>query len=197
MRFAAVVVVFAATLSAAVPAFAQAPSRIRGTIVAVDATTMALKSRDGRDLTLKLADNLGVAVAKAARFEDIKEGDYVGSATRKNANGDAVALEVHYLAPTTAPGHIAWDLEPGTQMTNANVVSKVVGTADHQLVLKYPDGEQKIVVPVGVPIVRAVPGTRADLVPGEYVFVAAQTAPDGTITAQRIQVSKDGVRPPQ
>jgi len=72
----------------------------------------------------------------------------------------------------------------------------VVGTSDRQLVLKYPDGEQKIVVPAGVPIVRTVAGTRADLVPGEYVFVAAQTAPDGTITAQRIQVSKDGVRPP-
>jgi len=197
MRFAAVVVAFAAALSAAVPVCAQTPSRIRGTIVAVDATTMALKSRDGRDLTLKLADNLGVAVAKAARFEDIKEGDYVGSATRKNANGDAVALEVHYIAPTVAPGQVAWDLEPGTQMTNANVASKVVGTSDHQLVLKYPDGEQKIVVPAGVPIVRTVAGTRADLVPGEYVFVAAQTAPDGTITAQRIQVSKDGVRPPQ
>jgi hypothetical protein len=29
------------------------------------------------------------------------------------------------------------------------------------------------------------------------VFVAAQSAADGKLTAQRIQVSRDGVKPPQ
>ncbi|MGE5791263.1 MAG: hypothetical protein ACM36B_01135 [Bacteroidota bacterium] len=51
-------------------------------------------------------------------------------------------------------------------------------------------------VPEGVPIVRAVPGSRSDLAVGEYVFVAAQAFPDGKMTALRIQVSKDGVKPP-
>jgi hypothetical protein len=45
--------------------------------------------------------------------------------------------------------------------------------------------------------VRTVPGTRADLLPGEYVFVSGQSAGDGSLTALRVQVSKDGVRPPQ
>jgi len=45
--------------------------------------------------------------------------------------------------------------------------------------------------------VRSVPGTRADLMPGEYVFTTAQSGGDGALTATRIQVSKDGVRPPQ
>lgn len=35
------------------------------------------------------------------------------------------------------------------------------------------------------------------LVVGEYVFAAAQAGGDGALTAQRVQVSKDGVRPPQ
>jgi hypothetical protein len=51
-------------------------------------------------------------------------------------------------------------------------------------------------VPEGVPIVRAVPGSRSDLAVGGYVFVAAQAFPDGKMTALRIQVSKDGVKPP-
>ena len=38
--------------------------------------------------------------------------------------------------------------------------------------------------------------TFAVAVPGEYVFVAAQTGADGVVTALRVQVSKDGVRPP-
>ncbi|MGH8683071.1 MAG: hypothetical protein ACREVP_16360, partial [Burkholderiales bacterium] len=60
----------------------------------------------------------------------------------------------------------------------------------------YKDGMQKILVPDGVPLVRAVPGTRADLKPGEYIWTGAQVAPDGKITAGRIQVSKEGVKPP-
>ena len=82
-------------------------------------------------------------------------------------------------------------------MTNANVEATVAAAGKRELTLKYKDGVQKIVVPEGIPLVRAVPGSRSDLVPGEYVFVAAQVAPDGKMTALRIQVSKDGVKPPQ
>ena len=91
-----------------------------------------------------------------------------------------------------------WPLAPGSTMTNANVAEALVGaTGVRELTLRYKDGEQKIVVPAQAPIVRAVPGARADLKVGEYVFVAAQPAPDGRLTAQRIQVSRDGVKPPQ
>jgi len=45
--------------------------------------------------------------------------------------------------------------------------------------------------------VSAVSGFRADLVVGEYVFIGVQAAADGTLSAARVQVSKDGVRPPQ
>ena len=82
-------------------------------------------------------------------------------------------------------------------MTNANVESIVIGTGRRELTLKFKDGTHKIVVPEGTPLVRAVPGARADLAPGEYVFTVAQVGADGTLTAPRIQVSKDGVKPPQ
>jgi hypothetical protein len=175
---------------------AQTAVRIRGTITAVDVNTLAVKSREGQDLRLMLDDNLGVTVAKAIRFEDIKQGDYVGSTATKRPDGTLVAVEVHYLPPAAAAGHTPWDLQPGSTMTNANVEAIVQSAGKRELTLKYKDGEQKILVPEGVPIVRAVPGSRADLVVGEYVFVAAQPAPDGKLTALRIQVSKDGVKPP-
>jgi hypothetical protein len=116
----------------------------------------------------------------------------------KRADGTLVALEVHYLAPAVPPGHLPqWDLQPGATMTNANVEAAVVSAGVRELTLKYKDGTQKILVPEGVPIVRTVPGSRADLVVGEYIFAAAQAFPDGKMTVQRIQVSKEGVRPPQ
>jgi hypothetical protein len=181
---------------AAGAADAQQPMRVRGTITAVDGNVLSVKSRDGKDLKLQLSDKLGVSVAKAIKFEDIKQGDYVGSATTKRADGVLVALEVHYLPPAVPPGHIPWDLQPGSMMTNANVEAIVIAAGKRELTLKYRDGMQKILVPDGVPLVKAVPGARSDLRPGEYIFTVAQVAPDGKITAERIQVSKDGVKPP-
>ena len=115
----------------------------------------------------------------------------------KRPDGTLVALEVHYLPPNIPTSHGPWDLQPNSTMTNANVEAIVSAAGNRELTLKHKDGVQKIVVPEGIPLVRAVPGSRSDLVPGEYVFVAAQVAPDGKMTALRIQVSKDGVKPPQ
>ncbi len=180
----------------ATTADAQTPMRVRGTITAIDGNVLSVKSRDGKDLKVHVADDVGVTVTKAIKFEDIKQGDYVGSATTKRADGALVALEVHYVPPQVPSGHIPWDLEPGSMMTNGNVEAMVAATGTRELTLKYKDGMQKILVPEGVPLVRAVPGNRADLRPGEYIWTGAQVAPDGKITAARIQVSKDGVKPP-
>jgi hypothetical protein len=190
-------IALAAALTLAGAAEAQTTARVRGTITGIDDSMLAVKSREGQDVKLRLADNTTVGVVKAVRFEDIKQGDYVGSTAVKRADGALVALEVHYIPPTAAPGHTPSDLQPGATMTNANVESIVQATGNRELTLKYKDGAQKILVPEGVPIVRAVPGARSDLAVGEYVFVIAQAASDGQLTALRIQVSKDGVKPPQ
>jgi hypothetical protein len=190
------IALFCGALALAGAADAQTAARIRGTITGFDGSVLALKSREGQDLKLQLVENATVAVAKPVKFEDFKSGDYVGATAIKRPDGTLVALEVHYLPPTVPPGHIAWDLQPGSTMTNANVEAIVAAAGKRELTLKYKDGEQKILVPEGIPLARTVPGSRADLVVGEYVFVAAQAFPDGKMAALRIQVSKDGFKPP-
>jgi hypothetical protein len=182
---------------AATNAGAQTNVRVRGTITAVTADTLGVKSRDGQDLRLKLADKVTVAAAKAMTIDDLKPGDYVGVTAVRGGDGKPVAREVHTIARTVKEGHGPWDLEPGSTMTNANVDAVVAATGNRELTLKYQGGSQTIRIPEGTPIVTQVPADRSYLVPGEYVFIVAQKADDGTLTALRIQVSKDGVRPPQ
>ena len=171
--------------------------RLRGTITSVEGNTLSVRSREGENLALQMPENVAVAVAKAVRFEDIKQGDYVGATTRKQPDGSMVAIEVHYLAPSVPEGQTPWDLEPGSTMTNANVAASVAATGKRELTLQFKGGSQKVIVPESAALVRAVPGTRADLKPGEYVFAIVQKGADGKLTAPRIQVSKDGVKPPQ
>jgi hypothetical protein len=58
---------------------------------------MSVKSREGRELVLRLADNLGVAVAKGASVGDIRRGDDVGSATRRSPDGEDAVVPGAYV----------------------------------------------------------------------------------------------------
>ena len=185
-------------LSAGFAAAQQKTQRIRGTITAFDGTTLSVKSREGTDLSIELGEKASVAAAKAITLADLKPGAYVGATTQKRADGALVALEVHTLPPAVAPGHRPWDLEPGSMMTNANIESVVQSAGGQELTLVYKDGSQKILVPPGTPIVTTVSADRSYLKPGEYVWLNANVGADGKLTfSGRIQVSHDGVKPPQ
>jgi hypothetical protein len=64
-----------------------------------------------------------------------------------------------------------------------------------ELTLEYKGGSQKVFVPQGVPMFTTVPGDRSLLVRGATVFTVARPGPDGVLTAARVTVSKDGVKP--
>jgi len=186
-----------ALLLASAVAGAQTPMRVRGTITSLDGDVLSVKTRDGKDVRISLAPNYSVAAAKAVTLADFTPGSYVGSTAKKNAAGQLVASEVHRLPPQAPAGHTPWDTAPGDTMTNANVASVVKAASGNELTLDYKGGSQKILVPDGTPIVDFVPGDKSLLVPGATVFVGAQVAADGKVTAARVAVSKDGVKPPQ
>jgi hypothetical protein len=183
-------------LLAVAAAQAQTSVRVRGTITAIDGNVLSVKSREGREMKITLADNVTVSVAKAIRFEEIKPGDKLGVTSMPGPNGMPVAVEVHYLPPGVPEGQGPWDLQPGSTMTNAIVAAIVTATGNRELTLQFQGTTQKVAVPESAALARTVPGSRSDLVAGEYVFTVAQGVDDQSLSAARIQVSKDGVKPP-
>jgi hypothetical protein len=186
---------------AATAAYAQTPVRVRGVITALDGNVMSVKTREGRDVKVELTDKIAVATVQALRLADIKQGDGVGATTRPGPGDALTALEVHVFPanmPVPNEGHRPWDLEPGSMMTNARVTAVLQSTNGREMTLTYKDGAQKIIVPEGTPIVTAAAADRSALKPGETVFFGAQAGSDGVLSPTgRIQVSKDGVKPPQ
>ena len=177
-------------------AVAQTPTRVRGTISALDGDVLSVKSRDGKDLQIHLAPDVQVATTKKASAADFKPGAYVGVTSVKGPDGRLVARRVHALGPQVPQMHAPWDSIPDSMMTNATLEGTAQVGAGTELVLKHKDGEQKILATPQTEYYTFAPGTRADLKRGETIFTSARPE-GGKLLAQRVAVSKDGVKPPQ
>ncbi len=173
--------------------------RIRGRIAAVNGNMLTVDSRDGRALGVTLFDPPTVLAVRNVDLSTITANSYVGIATRMGPDGKMVALEVLVFPEASrgaGEGHYPWDLEPGSMMTNGTVSGVVTSAAGRELSVRYKDSSKTIVVPPGVPVVTFVPASRSDLKPGATVFLNATLSPEGTPTASRVVVGKDGVAPP-
>ena len=176
------------------------PVRVRGTIERVDGDIFIVRSRDGTELKVGLADKaLIVAIIKAS-LSDVKPNSFVGVTGMPQPDGSQRAVEVHIFPEAmrgTGEGHYAWDLRPQSTMTNGNVEQTVASTEGQTLIIKFKDGEKKIVVPPDTPIVGYMPGDKNELKAGVKIFIAAaKKLPDGTLQALRVNFGKDGLTPP-
>src|SRR4029453_13324180 len=116
---------------------------------------------------------------------DIKQGTYIGVAGMPQADGSQKALEVHIFPESmrgVGDGHRGWDLQASSTMTNGNVEATAAASDGQTVTLKYKDGEKKIAIPAGIPVVLYVPGELGELKPGAKIFVsAANKQPHGTL----------------
>ena len=171
--------------------------RIRGTVTAVESGVLALRTREGTALRIRLVESTVVTTARAIALADLSRDTYVGVTAVKAPDGTLVARGLHTLPKTAAEGHGAWDLEPGATMTNAYIAADAQVGDGRELTMAFKGGTVRVRVPPGTPVITADPASREALVPGRYVFMSARLDPDDTLTALRITVEKDGVRPPQ
>jgi hypothetical protein len=183
-----------------VSALAQGQQRrVRGDVTSMDGNVMHVTTREGDKLDVHLDDKYTVTAVVKISKDAIKPGVFVGTATMPSADGTQRALEVLVFpesARGSGEGHYPWDLRPGSMMTNATV-GEVASVGDaHKMTLKYKDGQQTVVVPDNVPIVTFEPGERSMLKPGAHVLFGATARPDGSYTATRVNVGKDGLVPP-
>jgi hypothetical protein len=180
-------------------ASAQNAVRLRGTITAFDGAVLSVKSRDGQDLRIEIPQDARVTYPRALKLADLKPGTALGTTAVERPDGKLIAREVHvFVGATEAPseGHRPMDIEPGATMTNGTVNATVQATNGRELTVNYKGGSQQVIVPEDVLVFESVSADRSLLVAGEYVVVNATATADGRLSATRVQVSKDGVKPP-
>jgi hypothetical protein len=195
-------VIAAAVMASSLYAIAQqppSPSRVRGTIEAVDGDVLAVKSRSGEDFKLHMAGDMRVVGITKISLDDIKVGSFIGATTVPGPDGGANAVEVHVFPENmrgTGEGSRPFDLRPNSTMTNATVADSVAGNDGHTLIVKYKDGEKKVVVSPETPVVTYVPADKSELKAGAKVIAFIKKLPDGSFEANRISVGLNGLTPP-
>ena len=195
---AAVVMVTASTLYA-IAQQPPTPSRVRGTIEAVDGDVLAVKSRGGEDVKLHMTGDINVVGISKISLAEVKVGSFIGTTTVPGPDGSQNAVEVHVFPEAmrgTGEGSRPYDLRPNSTMTNATVADSVVGNDGHTLMVKYRGGEKKVVVSPETPVVTYVPADKSDLKPGAKVIAFTRKLPDGSLETSRVSVGRDGLTPP-
>jgi hypothetical protein len=194
----ALAVVVASSLSA-VAQQPPSPSRVRGTIEAVDGDVLSVKSRSGEDVKLRMTGDARVVGITKISLTDIKVGSFIGTTTVPGPDGSQNAVEVHVFPEDmrgTGEGSRPYDLRPNSTMTNATVAQAVAGNDGHTLMVKYKDGEKKVAVSPETPVVTYVPADKSDLKAGAKIIAFVKQLPDGSYETNRISVGRDGLTPP-
>ena len=187
---------------------ANQPDRIRGQIITVEASSIAVKTGDDMTVRLGLPDNLTVLSLTKASFTDVDFGVYVGSISKRlDEYSPIVRDSLSWLHKGfelrifdeqlrgLALGHTKWDLTPMSVMTHGWVDDLEIRV----LSIKYGPTEEEetdVDIPREVPILSLSLGDKTLIKPGAHVFAGAQKDTDGNYKAVFIMVGEDGIVPP-
>ena len=137
-----------------------------------DGPMLSLKTRDGAMLNVKVDDKARVAALVKASLADIKTDSFIGVAGIPQPDGSIQAFSIHIFLPTqrgvVADRHSPWDARPNSTMTNGYVENAVTSKDGETLMVKYKDGEKKIVVTPQTVIAAVAPGKKEELKAGTH-----------------------------
>jgi hypothetical protein len=188
---------FALTFPVTTQAQPAPGQRVVGQIAAVEGAVLTIKTDKG-EVKLRLADKAAVYALREGTIADVKPGAFIGVGAMPMADGTQRAIQVTVFSEPqrgTGEGHRPWT-QPGSTMTNATVDTSVAAVEGRTVTVRYPDGEQRIVIPPDLAIRSYSVGERSELRPGAHVAVVGATkAADGMLQAGRINVGRGGVIP--
>jgi hypothetical protein len=188
-----------ATAFAVTTASAQQPQtqRVVGKIEGVDGAVLVVKTTQG-EAKVGVTSNVQVYGVTKATVADIKPHSYIGVGATPQADGSQKAIRVMIFAEPqrgVGEGHRPWT-RPNTTMTNATVDTTVASVNGQVIMVKYKDGEKKIIIGPDATINAYVVGDKSELKPGANIAInAAAKKPDGSLEANRINVGRGDVIP--
>jgi|SRR5690242_11800183 hypothetical protein len=182
-------------------ALAQQPAAVRvvGAVEDFDGHVLAVKSEKLGGVKVNLTADATVFGVTEATIADVKPGAYIGVGATPLPDGSQRAIQVTILAESQrglSEGHRPWDARPNSTMTNGTVDQTVADVDGRLVIVKYKNGEKKIIVPPDARILTYQAGDKSELKPGAYIaIVRAIKKPDGSLETNRVNVGRGEVVP--
>lgn len=161
---------------------------VEGTIAAIKGNTITLTLADTLAKTVSLQEKTLILERQAATLDQIKPGDAMGVASRRDSDGSMVAISINIFAPEMWDGvrKGQFPMSTGNTMTNAVVSQYAASVNGRVLTMKYAEGTSTIKVPEDAQIHRLRAARRAALTVGLHITVRGTANPDGTLKATSI-----------
>jgi hypothetical protein len=167
-----------------------------GQIQGVDGNLLVIKTQQGEQ-KVTLANNVAVWGLEKATIADVTKNAFIGVGATPQADGSQKAIRVIIFAEPmrgTGEGHRPWT-RPNTTMTNATVDTTVSSVDGQNIMVKYKDGEKKIIIGSDAVIRKYVAGDKSELKPGAHVGINATKQPDDSLQTARVNVGRGDVIP--
>jgi hypothetical protein len=167
-----------------------------GQIQSVDGGQLVIKTSAGEQ-KVALANNVAVWGLEKATIADVTKNAFIGVGATPQADGSQKAIRVIIFAEAmrgNGEGFRPWT-RPNTTMTNATVDTTVTSVDGQNIMLKYKDGEKKIVIGSDAVIRKYVAGDKNELKAGAHVGLNANKQPDGSLQTARVNVGRGDVVP--
>ena len=169
------------------PAF----SFIKGDVTDIRPQAITVAGPDGAKTTAALSPEWYAVAVRPVDIDAIKPGSFIASANMQQANGDGRSLEIRMLEPGSKLGEGNRPMDSdGKMMTNATVSKVSKGAGGRELMVEYPGGSRKIIVPPGLPVIASFPAERSIVKPGANITALAIPDEAGKLEVTRVSVSE-------
>ncbi len=194
-RLLALIMGTTAILGAVSAAWTASPdAMVEGAVATVEMDRITVNPAVGTPVQVQITPTTRIIARQLSKFEEIRFGDFIGVAAKKESNGSLAAVSINIFPPELR-GQIRegkFPMATGNTMTNAVVTEFVSRVEGRTVTLRYADNTVVIVVPAQAEIHRLVLITLSDVRTGMRATVRGSRNADGSIAAAAITVESSG-----
>ena len=179
--------IIATFLAASAIAQGQSTPAVVGTVEALDASSISVKSETGAVEAFKLSPGLVVVQNKPATLNDIKANDFIASAAVRKEDGKLHSTELRIFPDImrgVGEGQRPMNDARNQTMTNATVTGTAIVGGSNTIKVKFAGGESELVVNPGVPVIAILPADRSQVKAGVKVRVQGAKTADGAVISR-------------
>lgn len=178
------------TAAAAARKVPEPPRGFAGTVVSTADEKVVLRQKDGTEVEIAMTRGWTVSTPRRASVNEVRLGEFVGSASLDAGPGRGRANELRVFEPGYRPEYGTHSVAtPQTSMTHGFVFAIRPVSEGSEFEVAYPDGKRTILVPSSAPVTVFDLLPRSAAAPGVEVSLVTRPGPDGVRRASRLTIA--------